>query len=242
MAKLNTGTRIYGTANVDTSIYVGTSNTTTGTGGILANNTTLFIGNNTINNSITSIGFNTGGTTIANSTGFTTSGFINQTTSFIADNSGVYIYSPLYFVTNGFGTTGYILASGGAGGVPYWRDTVRVNSQTTATSVTIDATTYDTYTFNALGTALTFNASTSATNGDKIIIRITDDGTARALTWTGVAENPRTTAGAFRPIGLSLPTTTVVNKTLYIGCVYNSDITTSHPVATWDAIAYTIEA
>jgi hypothetical protein len=230
MAKLNTGTRIYGTANVDTSIYVGTSNTTTGTGGILANNTTLFIGNTSGSTTI-----DNGGVVAPN---LISTNYIQRTGTFSADVNSVSIYQPFYMNGTSPGTAGYILASNGTGGPPVWRDTVRVNSQTTATSVTIDGTAYDSYVFTALGTALTFNASTLATNGEKVIIRIKDDGTARALTWTGVSESPRTTAGAFRQIGLTLPTTTVVNKILYVGLVYNTDATP----AVWDAIAYTIEA
>jgi hypothetical protein len=225
MAKLNTGTTIYGTANVYTSIYIGQSNTTTGTGGILANNTTLFIGNTSGSTTI-----DNGGISAPN---LISTNYIQRTGTFSADVNSVSIYQPFYMNGSSPGSVGYILASNGTGGPPVWRDTVRVNSQTTATSVAIDATTYDTYTFTALNSGLTFNASTLATNGDKIIIRIKDDGTARALTWTGVG-----TAGGFRQIGLTLPTTTTVNKTLYVGLVYNTDGAT----ALWDAIAYTIEA
>jgi hypothetical protein len=126
-----------------------------------------------------------------------------------------------------------VLSSNGATGAPYWRDTVRVNSQTSATSVAIDGTLYDTYVFTALASSLNFTASTTATNGEKVIVRIKDDGTARGLSWAASSS-----AGGFRPIGLTLPTTTTVGKTLYVGLVYNTDGAT----ALWDAIAYTIEA
>jgi hypothetical protein len=237
MAKLNTGTRIYGTANVDTSVTVGTSTITTGTGALLANVTTLFIGNNTVNAYLNTIGLNVNNATIANTLGFYTTGTINAAshtvgTSFIANTTQLTITTPTS-ANGSVGTAGYILASNGATGSPYWRDTVRINTQVSSASVTIDATLYDTYVFTALGAGLTFNASTSASNGDKIIIRIKDDGTARALTWTGTGS-----AGGFRPIGLTLPSTTTVSKTLYVGLVYNTDGAT----ALWDAIAYTIEA
>lgn len=251
MAKLNNGTVIYGTANVYTAVYVGQSNNTTGTGGINTNTTTLFIGNNTVNAYLNTIGLNVNNATIANTLGVYTTGTINAashtvgTTAFVANSINLSLGS--IFVANStqltittptsangsVGTAGYILASNGSTGSPYWRDTVRVNTQVSSASVTIDATLYDTYVFTALGAGLTFNASTSATNGDKIIIRIKDDGTARALTWTGVGS-----AGGYRPIGLTLPTTTTVSKTLYVGLVYNTDGAT----ALWDAIAYTIEA
>ena len=238
MAKLNTGTTIYGTANVYTSVYIGQSNTTTGTGGILATSTTLLIGNASQSTTI-----DNGGVVAPN---LIASNYIQRSGSFYADATSVVLYQPLYVNGTGSlsaGSTGYILSSNGTSSAPYWRDYNRKSSTASASTVTLNALSFDTYIFTALSTALTFNASTSANNGDKIIIRIADDGTARALTWTGVSENPRTTAGAFRQIGLTLPTTTVIGKTLYIGLVYNSDIVaTYHPVATWDAIAYTIEA
>lgn len=48
--------------------------------------------------------------------------------------------------------------------------------------------------------------------GQKIIIRIKDDGTARALTWNAV----------YVPIGVVLPATTVISKLLYISAIYNA--------------------
>jgi hypothetical protein len=58
MARLQSNTRIYGTANVDTSMTIGTGvgNTT-----VFANSSTISIGNSTVNTSITSSGL-----TIAN--------------------------------------------------------------------------------------------------------------------------------------------------------------------------------
>ena len=45
------------------------------------------------------------------------------------------------------------------------------------------------------------------------MIRIKDNGTARAISF----------GTKYRAIGVTLPTTTVVSKTLYIGGVYNAD-------------------
>jgi hypothetical protein len=117
MAKLLSGTRIYGTANVDTSVSVGTSNTTTGTGGVLANTTTLFIGNNTINTTLTTVGLSINAFTVANTTGVYT-GVVNGSshtvgTSFIANTTGVYhtgIVNAASHTTGG----GYGSATGGA--------------------------------------------------------------------------------------------------------------------------------
>jgi hypothetical protein len=80
-------------------------------------------------------------------------------------------------------------------------------------------------------TALAANATIAAptgtaTNGNKLIIRIKDNGTARTLAWNAI----------YRGIGVTLPATTVISKTLYLGARYNSTDTK------WDVIAYGAEA
>lgn len=137
------------------------------------------------------------------------------------------------------GTAGYALTSAGSGNV-YWKDTTtpRVNTQTTSTSITIDASLYDQYIVTALASGITFPvATTGAVNGKKMIIRIMDNGTPQSITWGSSG-----TTGGFRGIGVTLPTTTTANKAMYFGCIYNSDIiATYHPNATWDVIAYALQ-
>jgi len=58
------------------------------------------------------------------------------------------------------------------------------------------------------------------------MIRIKDNGTARAITY----------GTDYRAIGITLPTTTVLSKTTYIGLIYNSTDTK------WDAIGVTTQA
>ena len=152
--------------------------------------------------------------------------------SFSVNNSSVAITVPLV-VSNSAGTSGYILSSNGASGSPYWRDTVRVNTQASASSISVDGTMFDMYIVTALASSLAFSASTSGTNGEKVMLRIKDNGVARSLSWASSA-----TPGGFRPINLTLPTITVANKTLYFGLVYNNDSAT----AVWDVLAYTVEA
>lgn len=61
--------------------------------------------------------------------------------------------------------------------------------------------------------ALTIAAPTgSFLDGQGLLIRIKDNGTARAITWNGV----------FRAVGITLPTTTVVSKVVYIGAKWNA--------------------
>lgn len=90
---------------------------------------------------------------------------------------------------------------------------------------------YDTYIVTALDGSLTISAdSGSPVNDQKIIFRFKDDGTARAIAWT------TGTSKGFRAIGVTLPTTTVVGKVTYVGCVYNTND------LRWDVIAIAQEA
>lgn len=112
------------------------------------------------------------------------------------------------------------------------RITPRVNNQTTTTSPWAwNSDSFDQQQFTALANALTINADAGTpTDGQRTIFRFEDNGTARALTWT------TGTSKSFRPIGVTLPTTTIIAKTIYVGCVYNlfDD--------RWDAVAVATEA
>lgn len=82
----------------------------------------------------------------------------------------------------------------------------------------------------AQATALTINAdSGNPVNGERITFRIKDNGTAIALTWSGGTKG-------FRAMGVTIPTTTVANKTMYVGAIYNATDTF------WDVIAVTTQA
>ena len=94
-------------------------------------------------------------------------------------------------------------------------------------SLTIDADSYDQYALTAMSAATTINAPTGTlADGQRLVIRLKDNGTARALTWNAI----------FRAIGVTLPTTTVLGKTHYIGCIYNVAATK------WDVVAVVAEA
>ena len=83
------------------------------------------------------------------------------------------------------------------------------------------------FTITALAANATFSApSGTPVGGHKLIIRIKDNGTARTLGFNAI----------YRAVGLTLPTTTVISKTMYIGCVYNSTD------AKWDVTAVVEEA
>jgi hypothetical protein len=67
-------------------------------------------------------------------------------------------------------------------------------------------------------------------NGQKIIFRLKDNGTSRALSWE--TAQPK----SFRAIGITLPSSTIATKTLYLGAVYNS------AAQRWDVIGLGQEA
>ena len=112
------------------------------------------------------------------------------------------------------------------------RITARISSTTNITSPLVwNSDNFDQYAATAQANALTINAdSGTPTDGQKMIFRFKDNGTARALTWT------TGTSKSFRAVGVTLPTTTVASKTVYVGCVYNND------AVRWDAIAVSQEA
>jgi hypothetical protein len=107
--------------------------------------------------------------------------------------------------------------------------TPRIVSVASISTIQPNGSTTDQYEVTALATnAQFFGASSTVVNGQKMILRIKDNGTARSLTWT-------VSSGGYRAVGTILPSTTTVNKTMYIGCIYNS------ADSYWDVISVNIE-
>jgi hypothetical protein len=103
----------------------------------------------------------------------------------------------------------------------------RVVSTASSATPTPDVSTADQYNLTALAAAATFGVPTGTPlDGQKLIIRIKDNGTARALIWNAI----------YRGVGASLPSTTVISKTTYVGCIYNAADTK------WDAVAVATQA
>jgi hypothetical protein len=103
----------------------------------------------------------------------------------------------------------------------------RVVSAASASSLTPSVATADIYAYTALAANLTINAPTGTpVDGDKLIFRLLDNGTARTLTWDAT----------YTVIGVSLPAATTANKMVYVGCIYNAANTR------WDVIAITTQA
>lgn len=90
----------------------------------------------------------------------------------------------------------------------------RIGTETSSATSTPTSDSVDQWNVTALAEADAFAApSGTPTNGQTLVIRIKDNGTARALTW-----NAAYRAGS----DVTLPSTTVVNKTLYLGFIYNA--------------------
>jgi len=84
---------------------------------------------------------------------------------------------------------------------------------TSTTSLTPNAATDKEIYITALAGNLTINNPTGTPNdGQRLMIRIKDDGTARTITW----------GSNYQSVGATLPTTTTAGKWMYIGLVYNS--------------------
>jgi hypothetical protein len=82
------------------------------------------------------------------------------------------------------------------------------------TSVTIASDSVDMFVITAQAGALLFNApSGTPTQGQMLLIRIKDNGTARALTWNAIWRSGT---------DVTLPSTTVLSKTLYMEFLYNT--------------------
>lgn len=105
----------------------------------------------------------------------------------------------------------------------------RVTATTSSATPTPNADTTDAYELTALAEAAAFGAPTGTpVNFQKLLIRIKDNGTARALTWNA----------AFVAGGTALPTTTVISKILTVGFIYN----TANSLNKWQCVGSQQEA
>jgi hypothetical protein len=106
------------------------------------------------------------------------------------------------------------------------RWTPRVQSVSSSATVTPNADTDDAVKITAQAAGLTLaNPSGTPTTMQAMVIRLKDNGTARAITY----------GSQYRAIGIVLPTTTVISKTLYLGMIWNDADTK------WDVVGYSLE-
>jgi len=176
MAKLNSGTRIYGTANIDTQINIGANvvANTTGFGsgtinatsnGFLATATTISLGNTSVNVAITVAIVAVGATFISNTTATVV------TTPLTANAST--------------GTSGQVLVSNGTVGSPYWSSVATIGSGQTWTDVKASRATGTTYT-NSTGRPIMVVVGPTAAAGVSGVFNISSVAVA-SITSTGSA-------------------------------------------------------
>jgi hypothetical protein len=93
-------------------------------------------------------------------------------------------------------------------------DIINPRVQSVVSAATVTATSLnDLVKITAQAAALTLaNPTGTFAEGQALIFRIKDNGTARAITF----------GANFRAVGVTLPTTTTISKTTYVGCIYNS--------------------
>lgn len=112
-----------------------------------------------------------------------------------------------------------------AGDTVWIDDFVKVATTASGSTITPNCDTTNMYTVTALAAAATFAAPTGTPyDGQPLMVRIKDNGTARALTFNSIYR---------ASTDFALPTTTVISKTMYLQFIYNS------ADSKWDAVGYT---
>jgi hypothetical protein len=114
---------------------------------------------------------------------------------------------------------------GGAQSLSNKRVNPRINSTTSSATPAINVDSTDQFNITALATAVTSMTSGltgTSVDGQKLIIRIKDNGSAQTITW----------GASFASTGTaSLVVSTVAGKVHYVGLIYNAI------ASTWDCVA-----
>jgi hypothetical protein len=103
----------------------------------------------------------------------------------------------------------------------------RFSSTASTATLTPDISAFDKYNLTAQAVNLTVAAPTGTpVDGNRLTIRILDNGTTRTISWNAT----------YTVIGTTLPTATTANKMIYVGCIYNAANTR------WDVVAVSTQA
>ena len=104
---------------------------------------------------------------------------------------------------------------------------LRTSTVADTATLTPDISADDQFNITAQAQALTVAAPIGTpVDGNKLMLRILDNGTSRAITWNAT----------YTVIGTTLPTATTANKMVYVGCIYNA------ANSRWDVVAVTTQA
>jgi hypothetical protein len=85
------------------------------------------------------------------------------------------------------------------------------------------------YNVTALDQTATFAVPAAGVDGQRLVLRILDNGTSQSLIWT-------TTSGGYRAVGVALPGATVAGKVAYLALIYNAQ------AVYWDVVAYALQS
>ena len=118
-------------------------------------------------------------------------------------------------------TTGQVLICTAGGSPGTWtranQKSLVTNAPGATPSINVDTTDIATFTGLAAAiTSMTTNLTGTPVEGQKLIVKFTDNGTARAITW----------GAKFASTTISLPTTTVISTLLHVGFIYDNASTT----------------
>lgn len=210
--------------------------------GLVATATVVATTNANLTGPITSVG---NATSIASQTGTGTKFVVDTSPTLVTPTLGVAtatsinkvgFVAPTTAATLAFGTdnttqtfqgTDTIVGRATTDTLTNKRITQRIGTTASSATPTPDADAHDQYNVTALAAGATFGAPTGTpTDGQKLVMRIKDNGTARSLAFNAI----------YRAVGVTLPSTTTISKTQYVGAVYNAADTK------WDVLAVGQEA